>query len=104
VWVTITLAIGLAYVVGFALALFPVVKNHQLGLKAAIRVVWLGVVISVAVMEITMNSVDYLVGGTQATSILDSIFWIALAVSIPPAFLAAWPFNHWLLSRELKVH
>ena len=104
VWATIGLATGLAYVGGFALALIPIMKNQGLDLKSAFRVAWLGEVISIAVMELIMNGVDYYVGGMQAVSVTDSIFWIALAVSIPPAFLATWPVNYWLLSREIKVH
>jgi len=104
VWATIALATGLAYVGGFSLALIPIMKNQGLDLKAAFRVAWLGEVISIAVMEIIMNGVDYLAGGMQAGSLLNPIFWIAFAVSIPPAFLATWPVNYWLLSRELKVH
>ncbi len=103
-WATIALATGLAYIAGFALALIPIMKHQGLDLKAAFRVAWLGELISIAVMEIIMNGVDYLAGGMQAGSLLNPIFWIAFAVSIPPAFLATWPVNYWLLSRELKVH
>ncbi len=54
-------------------------------------------------MELVMNWVDYLAGGVQAGSVFEPIFWFGLLVSIPPAFLAAWPVNHWLLKKELRV-
>ncbi len=60
---TIALAVVLAYVSGFAMALVPVMKRAGLGLAAAMRVIWLGEAISIAVMEIAMNLVDYWLGG-----------------------------------------
>ena len=60
---TITLAVVLAYVSGFAMALLPVIKQAGLGLAAAMRVIWLGEAIAIAVMEIAMNVVDYWLGG-----------------------------------------
>ena len=59
--------------------------------------------ISIAIMELVMNWVDYLAGGVHAGSVFEPIFWFGLLVSIPPAFLAAWPVNHWLLKKELRV-
>ena len=99
---TIVLAFGLAYVSGFTLALFPLIRKAGLDLKGAMRVVWLGELVSITVMEIAMNGADYWVGGVQASSVLAPIFWIGLGVAIVVGFLAAWPVNHWLLKKELK--
>ena len=68
---TIALAVVLAYISGFAMALVPVMKQAGLGLAAAMRVIWLGEAIAIAVMEIAMNGVDYWVGGIQVASILE---------------------------------
>ncbi|MGY9105262.1 MAG: DUF4396 domain-containing protein, partial [Alphaproteobacteria bacterium] len=35
-------------------------------------------------------------------SLFSATFWIALLVAIPAGFLAAWPVNWWLLSRNYK--
>ena len=100
---TITLAVVLAYVSGFAMALLPVIKQAGLGLVAAMRVIWLGEAIAIAVMEIAMNVVDYWLGGIQVASIWNALFWLGLAAAAPAGFLAAWPVNHVLLKRELKA-
>jgi len=68
----------------------------------ALKLIWIGELISIGVMEIVMNAVDYGVGGMQAGSMLSPIFWIGIAAAVPAGFLAAWPVNWWLLKRDLK--
>ena len=102
IWPTIVLATTLAYLSGFTLGLFPVMRDQNKTLVEAFKVIWIGEVISIGVMEIVMNAVDYSMGGMQAGSLAAPIFWIAIAVAIPAGFLAAWPVNWWLLSRDLK--
>jgi len=71
-------------------------------LLEALKLIWIGEAISIGVMEIVMNAVDYMVGGMQSGSMLTPIFWYGIAVAIPAGFLAAWPVNWWLLSRDMK--
>ena len=47
---------------------------------------WLAEGISIAIMELVMNWIDYLAGGVQAGSVFEPIFWFGLLVSIPPRF------------------
>lgn len=101
---TIAIGVVFAYIAGFALALIPIMKQMGLNLASAMRVVWLGEAISIAVMEIVMNSVDYAIGGLQAGSLGNPVFWIGLGAAAPAAFIAAWPVNHWLLKKEIKAH
>ncbi|MBO6948647.1 MAG: DUF4396 domain-containing protein [Rhodospirillales bacterium] len=101
---TIAIGVVFAYIAGFALALIPIMKSMGLGLAAAMRVVWLGEAISIAVMEVVINAVDYSIGGVQAGSIGNPVFWIGLGAAAPAAFIAAWPVNHWLLKKEIKAH
>jgi hypothetical protein len=100
---TIALAVTLAFAVGFTLGVIPIMRREKLGLVAALRVIWLGEVISITVMEVVMNAVDYAVGGIAATSLTAPIFWIGIGAAIPAGFVAAWPVNHWLLKRHLKA-
>lgn len=102
----LTIACGtfFAYIFGFALALIPIMKSMGFTLKEAMRVVWLGEAISIASMEIAMNTVDYMIGGVQAASLSQPTFWIGLAAAAPVGFLAAWPVNHWMLKKEIKAH
>jgi len=102
VWPTIILATSLAYLSGFTLGLLPVMRDQQKTLVQAFKLIWIGEVVSIGAMEIAMNAVDYSVGGMQAGSLLAPVFWLGIAAAVPAGFLAAWPVNWWLLSRNLK--
>lgn len=98
---TMALATALAYVSGFGLGLLPLVRQGM-SFPRALRAIWLGEAISIAVMEIAMNVADYHVGGMAANSIFDAMFWLGIAVAVPAGFIAAWPVNWWLLRRNIK--
>jgi hypothetical protein len=100
---TIALATGLAYATGITLGLLPVMKRERIGALAALRIIWIGEVISIGVMELVMNWVDYEMGGMAAPSIASWMFWRGILVAVPAGFLAAWPVNWWLLRRNLKA-
>ncbi|MBB5518243.1 DUF4396 domain-containing protein [Amphiplicatus metriothermophilus] len=102
VWSTIALATGLAYVSGFALGVLPVMRREKTGFLQALRLIWIGEAVSIGVMEIAMNAVDYAVGGMQAGSVFAPAFWYGLLAAVPAGFLAAWPVNWLLLRRGLK--
>lgn len=103
IWPTIALATVLAYLTGMTLGLLPVMKSRNVSLIGALRIIWIGEVISIGVMEIVMNAVDYSMGGMSAPSILSWMFWRGILFAVPAGFLAAWPVNYWLLKRELKA-
>ena len=100
---TILLATVLAYLTGMTLGLLPVMRDRKVGVLQALRIIWIGEVVSIGVMEIVMNFVDYQMGGMSAPSIASWMFWRGIAFAIPAGFLAAWPVNYWLLKRELKA-
>ena len=100
-WQTIS-SPPLAYASGMTLGLVPVMKSRGIGLLAALRIIWVGEVLSIGVMEIVMNVVDYQMGGMGAPSIFSWMFVRGLAIAIPAGFLAAWPVNYWLIKRDLK--
>ena len=102
-WQTIVLATTLAYASGITLGLVPVMRNRGVGFIAALRIIWIGEVISIGVMELAMNAVDYQMGGMGASSVFTWMFWRGLLFAVPAGFLAAWPVNYWLLKRELKA-
>jgi hypothetical protein len=101
-WTTIALATVLAYLTGMTLGLLPVMRSQGIGLVAALRIIWVGEVVSIGVMEVVMNFVDYQMGGMTAPSVASWMFWRGIAFAVPAGFLAAWPVNYWLLKRELK--
>jgi len=102
-WPMIVLATTLAYLSGMTLGLIPVMRSRGVSLLGALKIIWLGEVISIGVMEIVMNFVDYQMGGMGAQSVISWTFWRGLALAVPAGFVAAWPVNYWLLKRELKA-
>ena len=102
-WQTIALATVLAYLSGFTLGVLPVMRSRGTGFWNALRIIWIGEAVSIGVMELVMNFVDYQMGGMAAPSILSWMFWRGLLFAGPAGFLAAWPVNYWLIRRELKA-
>ena len=102
-WPMVILATLLSYASGITLGLLPVMRDQHLGIAAAFKIIWIGEVISIGVMEVVMNFVDYQLGGMGAKSVLAWTFWRGLVFAVPAGFVAAWPVNYWLLKRELKA-
>mgnify|MGYP001166547216 FL=1 len=99
---TIALAVLLAFVVGISLAVTPIIKDRGTSLIEALKIIWIGEVISIAVMEFAMNAVDLSVGGVDVPTIWTSTFWLGIALAIPSGYILAWPVNHVLLAKHLK--
>jgi hypothetical protein len=100
---TIALATALSYLSGMALGLIPVMRRQRIGMLAALKIIWIGEVVSIGAMELAMNWVDYRMGGMMAPSIASWMFWRGIVFAIPAGFVAAWPVNYWLLNRNLKA-
>jgi hypothetical protein len=98
---TVTLAVALSFLSGFALTLIPMLRRG-FGFADSLRTVWLGEVISISVMELVMNLVDYQMGGMRGVSLASGRYWEAFALALAGGFLAAWPVNAWMLSRNMK--
>jgi hypothetical protein len=83
------LATALAYATGFVIGAAPVMRAQRVGFLTALRIIWFGEAISIGVMEIVMNAVDYHFGGVQAPSVFAIQFWRGLMFAVPAGFLAA---------------
>ena len=94
----------LAYVAGFTLAATPLMRSTGLTLVAAFGAIWIGEAISIGVMELVMNAIDYHLGGMRTGSVTNLRFWGALAAATAVAFLIAWPVNAWLIAKKIKQH
>ncbi|TXI04370.1 MAG: DUF4396 domain-containing protein [Rhizobium sp.] len=101
VHVTITLAVVLSFLSGFALTIAPMMRRG-VGFTTAFQTVWLGEVISISVMELMMNLIDYHMGGMRAVSMASSQYWEAFGAALVAGYLAALPVNKWMLSRNMK--
>ena len=55
IWQTIALATTLAYISGMTLGLLPVMRHQGKTLMQALKLIWIGEVLSIGVMEIAMN-------------------------------------------------
>ena len=79
-------------------------RSTGLSAGQAFSAIWIGEAISIGVMEILMNTIDYHLGGMRTGSILNLRFWGALAVATAVGFLVAWPVNAWLIAKQLRQH
>ena len=94
------LRVGLPF--GICLGRLSSYEKRALGFVAAIKIIWIGEVVSIGVMEIAMNATDYYMGGMTVDSIFSAVFLIAMGAALIAGFVAAWPVNYWLLNRNLK--
>lgn len=101
VHVTITLAVALSFFSGFALTILPMMRRG-VDFAMAFRTVWLGEVISISVMELMMNLIDYHMGGMRGVSMTSSQYWQAFGAAMVAGYLSALPVNKWMLSRNMK--
>jgi hypothetical protein len=101
-YTSMALSTVLAYISGFSLTVFPLMRRTGFTFKSALKAIWLGEAVSICVMELVMNAVDYHMGGVRTGSIFNPLFWEALAVAVPAGYVAAFPVNYWLIGKELK--
>ncbi len=101
-YASMALSTVLAFISGFSLTVFPLMRRTKLNFNAALQAIWLGEILSIGVMELVMNSVDYHMGGVRAGSIFNPRFWEALAVAVPAGYIAALPVNAWLIGKQMK--
>lgn len=99
---TMFLSTLLAFISGFSLTVFPLMRNAKLDFRSAMQAVWLGELLSIGIMELVMNSVDYHMGGVRSGSIANPLFWKALSVAVPAGFIAALPVNAILIAKQMK--
>ena len=95
---SIILAIALAFVFGYSLSLWTVVRGGM-ALSAAMPIVFASDTLSITVMEITDNLVMVAIPGALHSGLSDPLFWISMIVSLVLAFCAALPVNRYLLKR-----
>lgn len=95
---TIVLAVGLAFLFGYTLSTFPLLKAG-LGLGAALSVVLAADTLSIATMELVDNLVMALIPGAMDAGLVNVLFWVGMMIALTVAFFAAYPVNRYLLQR-----
>lgn len=95
---TITLAVGLAFLFGYALSTLPLLKAGM-ALGSALSVVLAADTLSIATMEIVDNAVMAVIPGAMDAGLVNPVFWLAMMFALTVAFFAAYPVNRYLLQR-----
>lgn len=96
---TMALAIGLAFLFGYALSTLPLLKAGMT-LGAAFSIVLAADTLSIATMEVVDNAVMYIIPGAMNAGLVNPVFWIAMPIALTAAFFAALPVNKCLLKRN----
>lgn len=97
--VTVLLAIGLAFVFGFALSTLPLLKVGM-GFFASLSIVAAADTLSITTMEIVDNIVMLIIPGAMNASLVNPLFWVSMPIALTAAFFAALPVNKYLLKRN----
>ena len=95
---TIVLAIVLAFFFGYSLTALPLFRAG-LALGTVAGLAFAADTFSITVMEITDNAVLLVIPGAMEAGLGDPLFWGSLAFSLAVAWVAAFPFNRWLISK-----
>lgn len=95
---TILLAVALAYTSGFALTMFPLLRNGYAP-KAAIRLALMADTASITIMEIVDNAIMLAIPGAMDAPLSSWVFWASLFVALLIAGVVAFPANRWLIRR-----
>lgn len=101
--VTVLLAVTLAYLVGFSFAAYTLKNKRGVTLIQSLKIIWFGEFVSISIMEVAMNLVDYNMGGMNVTSILTSTFWIAFMCAFVAGYLSALPINYIMIRLNKKI-
>jgi hypothetical protein len=95
---TMVLAITLAFVFGYSLTLYAVLRAG-LSPMAAVRAALAADTVSIAVMELVDNGIIALTPDAMDAQLSDGVFWSALLGGFAVAFLITTPVNKWMISR-----
>ena len=95
---TIALAVGLAFLFGYALSTLPLIQAG-LGFFAALSVVFAADTLSIATMELVDNLVMALIPGAMDAGLVNPVFWLGMMLALSVAFVAAFPVNRYLIDK-----
>jgi len=97
-YVQIPLAIALAFVFGYALAMRPVLRAG-VSFPDASRIALASDTVSIAVMELVDNLFVLVVPGAIDAGLGDAKFWWSIILGFAIAFVPATLVNRWLIAR-----
>jgi hypothetical protein len=97
---TLVLTVGLAFAIGYAFTIIPMLKTMPF--RQAARVTLVGDTSSIAAMEITENSLAFIIPGFMDAALTDALFWLGLGIILPAGYAVAYPAMYWAMKREQK--
>ena len=95
---TILLAIALAFVFGYSLTSWPLLRAG-LALATVAPIAFASDTLSIAVMEIVDNAIILAIPGAMDAGLDDVLFWGSLSFALFVAGFCAYPVNRWLLAQ-----
>jgi hypothetical protein len=95
---TIALAIGLAFLFGYALTSLPLLRAG-FAIAAVVPIALASDTLSIAVMEIVDNGILLIIPGAMEAGVGDVLFWGSLSIALVIAGAVALPVNRWLIAR-----
>ena len=95
---TIILAIGLAFLFGYTLTSWPLLRAG-IAFAAVVPIALASDTLSIATMEVVDNAILLVIPGAMEAGVGDILFWGSLAVALVLAGLVAFPLNRWLIAR-----
>lgn len=95
---TIGLAVGLAFVFGYAFTMVPLLRAG-LAFGAVLKLALAADTVSIAIMEIVDNAIMLVIPGAMDAHLDTQLFWGSLGAALLIAGAAAFPVNRWLISR-----
>ena len=96
--VTVVLSTALAFVFGYALTLFPLLRSG-IALRIAFAAALASDTASIVIMEVVDNALMLVIPGAMSATLSSPLFWGSLALSLGLAALPAFPVNRWLIAR-----
>lgn len=95
---TIVLAVGLAFVFGYAFTMVPLLRAG-LAFGAVLKLALAADTASIAIMEIVDNAIMLVIPGAMDAHLTSPLFWGSLAAALVIAGAVAFPVNRWLIAR-----
>lgn len=95
---TIALAVFLAFVFGYGLTMFPLIKAGM-PFAAVLKLALAADTASIVIMEIVDNALMLIIPGAMDAGVTSLLFWASLAIALIVAGAAAFPVNRWLIAR-----
>lgn len=95
---TVAISIILAFITGYALSAWSLLKHGQKW-RQALTLVLAADTLSILTMELVDNLVIVAIPGAMDAGLASLLFWASLALSLVVAFCVALPVNLYLLKR-----